>query len=50
MSHVAYGVVCQELERCDSGVRSFVSVQGSLVIYPIYAYGSDEQKNKWFLC
>jgi len=47
MSHIAYGVVCQELERCDSGVRSFVSVQGSLVIYPIFAYGSDEQKNKW---
>ena len=47
MSHIAYGVVCQELERCDSGVRSFVSVQGSLVIYPIFAYGSDEQKDKW---
>ena len=47
MSHVAYGLVCQELERCDSGVRSFVSVQGSLVMYPIYAYGSEEQKRKW---
>ena len=47
MSNVTYGLVCQELERCDSGIRSFVSVQGSLVIYPIFAYGSDEQKNKW---
>lgn len=47
MSHIAYGLVCQELERCDSGVRSFVSVQGSLVMYPIYAYGSEEQKMKY---
>ena len=47
MSNIAYGLVCQELERCDSGIRSFVSVQGSLVIYPIFAYGSDEQKKKW---
>ena len=47
MSHVAYGLVCQELERGDSGVRSFVSVQGSLVMYPIYAYGSEEQRKKW---
>ena len=47
MSNVTYGLVCQELERCDSGIRSFVSVQGSLVIYPIFAYGSEEQKNKW---
>src|SRR5690242_3352023 len=37
----------QELERCDSGVRSFASVQGALVMYPIYAYGSEEQKQKW---
>ena len=36
MSHITYGIVCQELERCDSGIRSFVSVQGSLVIYPIF--------------
>tara|TARA_B100000900_G_scaffold50504_1_gene37237 strand:- start:1894 stop:3063 length:1170 start_codon:yes stop_codon:yes gene_type:complete len=47
MSNVTYGLVCQELERCDSGIRSFVSVQGSLVIYPISAYGSEEQKLKW---
>jgi len=47
MSHVAYGLVCQELERCDSGIRSFVSVQGSLVMFPIFAYGSEEQKKKW---
>ncbi len=47
MSHVAYGLICQELERVDSGVRSFVSVQGSLVMYPIYAYGSEDQKNFW---
>ena len=47
MSHVAYGLVCQELERCDSGIRSFVSVQGSLVMYPIFAYGSEEQRQKW---
>ena len=44
MSHTAYGLICQELERADSGVRSFVSVQGSLVMYPIFAYGSEEQK------
>jgi glutaryl-CoA dehydrogenase len=47
MSNVAYGLVCQELERGDSGVRSFCSVQGSLAMYPIYAYGSDAQKNQW---
>ena len=47
MSSTAYGLICQELERADSGVRSFVSVQGSLVMYPIYAYGSEEQKKKW---
>ena len=47
MSHVAYGLVCQELERCDSGIRSFVSVQGSLVMYPIFAYGSEDQRKKW---
>ena len=43
----AYGLICQELERGDSGLRSFVSVQGSLVMYPIFAYGSDEQKSHW---
>ncbi len=47
LSNIAYGLLCQELERGDSGVRSFVSVQGSLVMYPIYAYGSEEQRNKW---
>ena len=47
MSNVAYGLLCQELERGDSGIRSFVSVQGSLVMHPIYAYGSEEQKLKW---
>ena len=44
---VAYGLIMQELERGDSGIRSFASVQGSLVMYPIFTYGSEEQKNKW---
>lgn len=47
MSNTAYGLICQELERGDSGVRSFVSVQSSLVMHPIHAYGSDEQKDEW---
>jgi glutaryl-CoA dehydrogenase len=47
MSSVEYGLVMQELERGDSGFRSFVSVQSSLVMYPIYAFGSEEQKNTW---
>jgi len=47
MSNVEYGLVMQELERCDSGFRSFVSVQSALVMYPIYTFGSDEQKNAW---
>ena len=47
-SYVSYGLVCQELERGDSGLRSFVSVQNSLVMYPIFRYGSDAQK-KHFL-
>src|SRR5205085_7992358 len=47
MSNVEYGVVMQELERGDSGVRSFVSVQSALVMYPIYAFGSEEQKQHW---
>ncbi len=47
MSNVEYGLIMQELERGDSGLRSFVSVQGALVMYPIHAYGSDEQKEKW---
>jgi glutaryl-CoA dehydrogenase len=47
MSNVEYGLVMQELERGDSGLRSFVSVQSALVMYPIYTFGSDEQKNRW---
>ena len=47
MNSVSYGLICQELERGDSGLRSFVSVQSSLVMYPIYTYGSDEQKDRW---
>ena len=47
MSSVEYGLVMQEMERGDSGVRSFVSVQSALVMYPIYAFGSEEQKEKW---
>jgi glutaryl-CoA dehydrogenase len=47
MGPVAYGVACRELEACDSGLRSLVSVQGSLAMYPIWRYGSDEQKQEW---
>ncbi|HJU39102.1 MAG TPA: acyl-CoA dehydrogenase family protein [Tahibacter sp.] len=47
MSGVSYGLICQELERGDSGLRSFASVQSSLVMYPIYAYGSEEQKMEY---
>ena len=47
MNAISYGLICHELERGDSGVRSFVSVQSSLVMYPIYTYGSEEQKQKW---
>src|SRR6266536_1329441 len=47
MSNVEYGLVMQEMERGDSGVRSFVSVQSALVMYPIYAFGSEEQKKAW---
>jgi glutaryl-CoA dehydrogenase len=43
----AYGLICQELERGDSGIRSFVSVQSSLVMFPIWAFGSEEQKQRW---
>jgi len=46
-SYVAYGLVCQELERGDSGLRSFVSVQSSLCMYPIFRYGSEEQKKRF---
>ena len=47
MNGVSYGLICQELERGDSGMRSFVSVQTSLCMYPIYAYGSEEQRRRW---
>jgi glutaryl-CoA dehydrogenase len=47
MGSVAYGVACRELEAADSGVRSMVSVQGSLAMFPIWKYGSDEQKDEW---
>ncbi len=47
MSNVEYGLVTQELERGDSGLRSFISVQSALVMYPIHAFGSDAQKDKW---
>jgi hypothetical protein len=46
MNAVAYGLICQELERGDSGIRSFVSVQSSLCMYPIHAYGSEAQKQR----
>lgn len=47
INNVSYGLVMQELERGDSGLRSFVSVQGALVMYPLYAFGSEAQKNEW---
>jgi glutaryl-CoA dehydrogenase len=47
LTSIAYGLIMQELERGDSGLRSFASVQGGLVIYPIYTFGSEEQKTKW---
>ena len=47
LNSVSYGLICQELERGDSGIRSFVSVQSSLCMYPIYAYGSEEQREKY---
>ena len=47
LNGVSYGLICQELERGDSGLRSFVSVQSSLCMYPIYAYGSEEQRMRW---
>src|SRR6266516_4824581 len=47
LNNVAYGLIMQELERGDSGVRSFASVQGALAMYPIHAFGSDEQKRHW---
>jgi glutaryl-CoA dehydrogenase len=47
LGHIAYGLLMQELERADSGIRSFCSVQGALVMYPIFAYGSEAQKKKY---
>lgn len=47
MDHISSGLITRELERCDSGLRSFVSVQGALVMYPIHAFGSEEQKKMW---
>src|SRR5690242_4205943 len=47
LNGVSYGLICQELERGDSGIRSFVSVQSSLCMYPIYAFGSEEQKQQY---
>ncbi|HUG97843.1 MAG TPA: acyl-CoA dehydrogenase family protein [Gammaproteobacteria bacterium] len=47
LNGVSYGLICQELERGDSGIRSFVSVQSSLVMWPIHTYGSEEQKQRW---
>ena len=47
INNVEYGLLTQELERGDSGIRSFVSVQSALVMYPIYTFGSEEQKNLW---
>lgn len=47
LNYVSYGLITQELERGDSGIRSFVSVQSSLVMYPIFKFGNDEQKDKW---
>ena len=47
LNNVAYGLIMHELERGDSGVRSFASVQGALVMYPIYAFGSEEQKEHY---
>ncbi len=47
MDNISYGLIMRELERCDSGLRSFASVQGALVMYPIHAFGSEEQKQHW---
>ncbi|MCA9566533.1 MAG: acyl-CoA dehydrogenase family protein [Myxococcales bacterium] len=47
LNNVCYGLICQELERGDSAIRSFASVQGSLVMYPIYAHGTEEMRRKW---
>ena len=46
-NHTIYGLICQEMGRCDSGIRAMFSVQNSLVMYPIFAFGSEDQKTKW---
>ena len=46
-SHRIYGIICEELGRCDSGLRAMFSVQNSLVMFPVYEYGSAEQREKW---
>src|SRR3954467_8853044 len=47
MNNIAYGLIMQELEACDSGIRSFVSVQGALCMYPIFQFGSEDQRRKY---
>ena len=47
LNNIEYGLIMQELERGDSGLRSFVSVQGALVMYPIFTFGSEEQRSHW---
>lgn len=47
IGHMAYGIICRELGRCDSGLRAMFSVQNSLVMYPLYAFGSEEQRRTW---
>jgi glutaryl-CoA dehydrogenase len=47
LNNISYGLICQELERGDSGLRSMVSVQGSLCMHPIHAFGSEQQKKRW---
>jgi glutaryl-CoA dehydrogenase len=46
-NHITYGLICQELGKCDSGLRAMFSVQNSLAMYPIYAFGTEEQREKW---
>jgi len=46
-NHTTYGLICQELGRCDSGLRAMFSVQNSLVMFPIYKFGSEQQREKW---
>ena len=46
-SHMIYGIICEELARCDSGLRAMFSVQNSLVMFPVFQYGSEKQREKW---